>query len=1178
MAAKFKVMDGNTAAAHVAYAFSEVAAIYPITPSSVMGELVDEWASKGQKNMWGMPIRVVEMQSEGGAAGAVHGSLSAGALTSTYTASQGLMLMLPVMHKIAGELLPTVFYVSARSLACQSLSIYGDHSDVMAARNTGFAMLCANSVQEVMDLSIVANLATLKSRVPFILFFDGFRTSHELQKIETVDYETMKELVDQKYIEEFRARGLNPEHPNMKVGAQNPDVYFQGREASNSYYDALPGIVQEYMDKLGAKIGRKYKLFDYVGAPDADRVIIAMGSGCETIEETINHLTAKGEKVGLLKVRLFNSFVGTEMIKALPKSVKKIAVLDRTKEPGTIGEPLYLDVVAAYNGNSSVKIIGGRYGLSSKEFTPTQVKAVYDHLNGKCTHNFTVGINDDKTKLSLPLGKRLQTEEKDVVNCQFWGLGSDGTVSANKNSIKIIGESTDKFVQGYFQYDSKKSGGITISHLRFSSKPIRSQYLLENANFIALHKASYIGMYDILGAACEGATFLLNSNWKKEEVFDHFTADMQKIIIEKKIKVYNIDGTKIAHEVGLGNRVNTVMQTAFFKLAGILPMEQSIQLIKDFTKKTFARKGDEVVAMNLKAIDQTSAAIEEVPVPAKVTKTAPDKKLIPDNADDFTKNVILPIMKFQGDVIPVSAMPDDGVIPTGTAKLEKRSIAVEVPNWNSDNCIQCTFCSFVCPHAAIRAKQIDPKDLVNKPATFNTIKSMNKNDRNLEFKIQVYPEDCTGCGSCANVCPGKKGNKALTMIPIEKSIAAGQSENRKFFETLPENVTDGTDLNTVKGSQFLMPYFEFSGACAGCGETPYLKLVSQLFGDRMIVANATGCTSIYSGTFPTTPYTKNKDGKGPAWGNSLFEDNAEYGLGMRLAVDQNRKLLLNTIETALAAGLAGEVADKLKFAKDNWTSTEPAVKANADALKVLLPKAAASASGELKVAMNRLAELKDYFIAKSVWAFGGDGWAYDIGYGGLDHVIASGENINVLVVDTEVYSNTGGQASKSTPIGAIAKFAEAGKVMSKKDLALMAMSYGYVYVATCSFGANMAQTLRAIREAESYDGPSLIICYATCIAHGTNMSTPTNNMKAAVESGHFPLFRYDPRLALEGKNPLQMDSKEPKIGFTDYLLKETRYKALQKAFPDKADDLYKKAEASDKRRLSYLTKLSELPQ
>ncbi|RLC47574.1 MAG: pyruvate:ferredoxin (flavodoxin) oxidoreductase [Candidatus Cloacimonadota bacterium] len=879
-------MDGNTAASYVAYAFSEVAAIYPITPSSPMGELADAWAAQGRKNIFGQTVDVIEMQSEGGASGAVHGALSAGALTTTFTASQGLMLMLPNMHKIAGEMLPTVFHVAARSLACQSLSIFGDHSDVMSARNTGFGLVAAGSIQEIMDLAVISHLATLKSKVPFLNFFDGFRSSHEIQKIEAIPYDVMAELLEMEYVEDFRNRAMRPDKPVLKVGAQNPDVYFQCRETVNKYYLVTPQIVQEYMDKFADKIGRRYNLFDYVGVPDAEKIIVSMGTSTETIEETVNYLNKKGEKVGAIKVRLYRPFSAKAFVSAIPDTVKKIAVLDRTKEPGSLGEPLYLDVAVALS-EKNIKVIGGRYGLSSKEFTPTMVKAVYDHLDGKCTHGFTVGITDDVTGTSVEPVEEIDAEQEGIIRCKFWGYGSDGTVGANKNSIKIIGNNTDLYVQGYFEYDSKKSGGVTISHLRFGKNKIQSQYLLNNVDFVALHKSSYIGRFDILKGITKRGTFLLNSNWKAEEVFENLTEDMQKIIIDKHIKVYNIDALKIAQEVGLGERINTVMQVAFFKISGVLPEEKAIRLIKDYIKKTFEKKGKEVVEMNWRAVDRAVSAIEEVPIPTELVgiKSASIPKLIPDNANEFTKNVIEPIMHLKGNEIPVSNLPYDGQIPTGTSRLEKRGVAPQVPKWIPENCTQCNQCSFICPHSAIRAKQIDQKDLEDAPDGFVTLKSNTKNNRDLRYRVQVYIEDCVGCGNCANVCPAKE--KALVMVPLEHARADGETEKAVFFDSLPDNVLDGIKKETVKGSQFLVPYFEFSGACAGCGETPYVILATRLFGDRMIIANATGCSSIYGGTFPTVPYCKNKQGVGPTWANSLFEDNAEYGLGMRLAIDAN---------------------------------------------------------------------------------------------------------------------------------------------------------------------------------------------------------------------------------------------------------------------------------------------------
>ncbi|MDP8241458.1 MAG: pyruvate:ferredoxin (flavodoxin) oxidoreductase, partial [Candidatus Celaenobacter antarcticus] len=1162
----YKPIDGNTAATHVAYAFSEVAAIYPITPSSVMGELADAWAVEGRKNIFGQTLDVVEMQSEGGASGAVHGSLSAGAMTTTFTASQGLMLMLPNMHKIAGEMLPTVFHVSARSLACQSLSIFGDHSDVMSARNTGFALVAAGSIQETMDLAVVSHLATLKSKVPFLNFFDGFRTSHEIQKVEILPYDELAHMVDMKYVQDFRKRAMNPECPMIKVGAQNPDVYFQGRETVNKFYIVTPEIVQEYMDAFAKRFGRSYHLFDYVGAPDADRLIIAMGSATETIEETVNYLNNKcGEKVGAIKVRLYRPFSIEHLKKVIPDTVKKIAVLDRTKEPGSIGEPLYLDVTVALK-DTDIKIIGGRYGLSSKEFTPTMVKAVYDHLNGKCTHGFTVGIVDDVTHLSILPIEEIDAEPKGVIRCKFWGYGSDGTVGANKNSIKIIGENTDMFVQGYFEYDSKKSGGVTISHLRFGDKAIQSQYLLNNIDFVALHKSSYIGRYDILRGICEGGTFLLNSTWKPEEVFENLTEKMQKTIIEKKIKVYTIDALSIAQEIGLGSRINTVMQAAFFKISGVLPEEEAMKLIKNAIKKTFLKKGENIVKMNWKAVDKTADALAQVPIPDKISKSAPEIILIPDNADEFELKVIKPIMHVRGNEIKVSDMPYDGQIPTGTTRLEKRGVAPFVPQWYPELCIQCNQCSLVCPHAAIRPKQIAPADLKDAPEGFVTVKSKTKNDRDLQFRIQVYVEDCVGCRNCVETCPVK--DKAIKMVPIDEARAKGESDMVEFFEGLPDNVLDGVKRETVKGSQFLMPYFEFSGACAGCGETPYVKLATQLFGDRMIIANATGCSSIYGGTFPTIPYCKNKEGQGPTWANSLFEDNAEYGFGMRLAVNANRKQLKTNIEKLLETdvGISSELGELLIKNQELWDVVSDESKEIAKKIKIVLSEEMKNIRSELQPVFEKVIELKDYLVERSIWSIGGDGWAYDIGYGGLDHVLASNKNINVLVLDTEVYSNTGGQASKATPTGSVAKFAAAGKRTKKKDLGRMAMTYGYVYVAQIAMGANGNQAIKAMTEAEAYKGPSLIIAYSPCINHGIDMTRTQQEEKLAVETGYWILYRYNPLLAEEGKNPLTLDSREPKMEYGTFLENEIRYRTLQQQYPEIAEVLFKRAAKEAKER------------
>jgi pyruvate-ferredoxin/flavodoxin oxidoreductase len=1149
---KFKkaTIDGNTAASHVAYAFSEVAAIYPITPSSTMGELVDTWAANNRKNIFGQTIDVVEMQSEAGAAGAVHGSLSAGAFTTTFTASQGLMLMLPNMHKIAGEMLPTVFHVSARALAAQSLSIFGDHSDVMSARNTGFAIMAACSIQEIMDLAVVSHLTTLEAKIPFLNFFDGFRNSHEIQKIEMIDYDTISELVDMKYVEDFRSRAMNPERPRVKVGAQNPDVYFQGRETTNLMYAATPEMVQKYMDQLAKVIGRQYNLFDYVGAKDAEKIIIAMGSGAETIEETINYLNQQGEKLGLLKVRLFRPFSVSAFIDAIPNTVKKIAVLDRTKECGAIGDPLYLDTVAALKDRKDIQIIGGHYGLSSKEFTPSMIKSVYEHLDGKATHNFTVGINDDVSNLSLAPQDNLNTLPEGTISCKFWGLGSDGTVGANKNSIKIIGDNTDMYAQGYFQYDSKKSGGITRSHLRFGNEPIQSEYLVNDADFIGCHNQAFIGRYDVLEGMKQDGVFLLNSNWERDEVFGNMTESMQQKVMAKNIKLYNINALKIANEVGLGSRINTVMQTAFFLISGVLEREEAIKMIKKAIEKTFSRKGKEIVEMNWNAVDKTNEALIEITVPKEIpTKHAKMKKLVPDNADEFTKNIIEKIMREKGDEIPVSHMPFDGFVQTGTTKLEKRGVSPIVPHWITDKCIQCNQCSLVCPHAAIRPKLIDPADLKDAPETFRHITASGKEKDQYVYTIQVYIEDCQGCKVCVNECPVS----ALEMKPIAEERANGETANADFFDALPTDVMGSYKETTIKGSQFKQPLLEFSGACAGCGETPYAKLVTQLYGDRMIIANATGCSSIWGGTFPTIPYCKNKDGHGPTWANSLFEDNAEYSFGMRLAVNANRKQLKYNVEILIEKEITPELKDVLQYALANWDAIDVEMKKNTAKIKELLTQPQNLSCGNCKKILDKVIELQNYFVRKSVWAFGGDGWAYDIGYGGVDHVLASGKNINILVMDTEVYSNTGGQASKATPLGSVAKFAESGKNTIKKDLGKMLMSYGYIYIASISMGANKNQALKAIREAEAFDGPSIVMAYAPCINHGINMANMQKEEKKAVETGYWILYRYNPELKKEGKNPLVLDSKEPTKPVRDFLTGEKRYTILEGTFPEKVD-------------------------
>lgn len=1174
MPGKTITVDGNYAAAHVAYALSEVSAIYPITPSSTMGEWIDEWASQKKKNIWGKTVSVSEMQSEAGAAGAVHGSLAAGCLTSTYTASQGLLLMIPVMHKAAGELLPHVMHVTARSLAAQSLSIFGDHSDVMGVRNTGYAMLAANSPQEEMDLALVAHLATYKSKIPFLQFFDGFRTSHEVHKIEEISYEDIANLVEPKYIEEFKKRALRPEAPICKVGAQNPDVYFQGRETVNKFYDAVPDIVQEYMDKVAKVTGRQYHPFDYVGAPDATDVIVSIGSSCEAIEETIEYLNAKrGTKYGLVKVRLYRPFDVKRFNEALPKSAKRITVLDRTKEPGAIGEPLYMDVVAALE-NKDIRVIGGRYGLSSKEFTPSMILAVYKHAENNGFHGFTVGIEDDVTHLSLKVGEHIVTEPEGTTNCMFWGLGSDGTVGANKSSIKIIGDYTNKDAQAYFAYDSKKSYGVTVSHLRFGDKQIKSTYLITAPDFVSCSAHSYVGRYDLLKGIKEGGTFLLNSPYSKDEAFSHLTRDMQETIVNKKIKFYNINAEElIEKQPGLrGKGANTVMMVAYFKVSGIIPFEQAYEGMKEMTVKTFKKKGDDIVNMNLALIDAAINSCEEVPVPSSLAGVAcaPDVKLLPDNATEFAKKIIEPSMKQKGDDIPVSAMSVDGVIPVATSCVEKRRIAPRVPHWSAENCIQCGICASACPHAVIRTKLIATEELKNAPASFNTLDA--KPGEGEKFKVQVYCEDCTGCGVCVDQCPINQRNPekpALAWSSVEEEEQAGEIINAKFFDELPDNVMGKNTTKTIKGAMLRKPLFEFSGACGGCGETPYVKLVSQLFGENMIVANATGCSSIYSGTFPTIPYATTKDGRGPAWGNSLFEDNAEYGFGMRLAVDQNRNTLKLFVGKLLESDKTpADLKAALEGAMAHWdnSKTEEAIQAQ-DKVKEVLSKTNCDCPDLAKVK-----ELQDYFTDKSVWIIGGDGWANDIGYGGIDHVLAQGKNVNILVLDTEVYSNTGGQASKSTPTGAVAKFATGGKPTYKKNMGLMSMSYGYVYVASVALGADRGQTLKAFQEAEAYDGPSIIFAYAPCIAHGIDMSKTQTEQKLAVEAGYFPLYRYNPA----SEQPFTWDAKEVKGSYQDFIRSEGRYKTLMKTNPEAAEALYKQAEEDAAKRMSVYKAVGEL--
>ncbi|WP_430884706.1 pyruvate:ferredoxin (flavodoxin) oxidoreductase [Fusibacter sp. JL216-2] len=1168
-----KTMDGNTAAAYVSYAFTDVAAIYPITPSSNMAEFVDEWAAYGKKNVFGQPVVVSELQSEGGAAGAVHGSLQGGALTTTFTASQGLLLMIPNMYKIAGELLPGVFHVSARAVASHALSIFGDHSDVMSARGTGFAMLASGSVQEVMDLGGVAHLAAIKTRVPFLHFFDGFRTSHEVQKIETIDYDEFAKLLDWDAVNTFRNNSLNPERPVTRGTAQNPDIFFQAREACNTYYDAVPEAVVEYMNEISKVTGREYKPFNYYGAPDADRVIIAMGSVVETIEETIDYLVAKGEKVGMIKVRLYRPFAPKYFFDVLPKTAKKIAVLDRTKEPGSLGEPLYLDIRSAfYEEKEQPVIIGGRYGLGSKDTTPSQIKRVYDELAKDApAKTFTIGINDDVTNLSLNVEETIVTEPSGTVRCKFWGLGSDGTVGANKNAIKIIGDKTDMYAQGYFSYDSKKSGGVTVSHLRFGKEPIRSTYLIDEADYIACHNQSYVTQYDVLSGLRKGGTFVLNCQWNAEELDANLPGEMKKFIAENDIKFFTINATDIAAEIGLGNRINMVMQSAFFKLADVLPVETALGYLKEAIEKTYGKKGQKIVEMNWEAVDK-GAAIERVEVPASwasAEASSQEEAELPG----FIANRLKPMNAQKGDNIPVSEFVElaDGTFENGSSAFEKRGIAVNVPEWLPENCIQCNQCSYVCPHAAIRPFLLTEEEKANAPEGFTTLKAMGKDMGDYGYKIQVSTLDCTGCGNCADICPAK--NTALVMKPLD-SQTVKEIPNWDYAVSLPVK-DDLMATSTVKGSQFAQPLFEFSGACAGCGETPYMKLVTQLYGDRMLVANATGCSSIWGGSAPSTPYCKNAEGKGPAWANSLFEDNAEYGYGMALAVKTIRKQMAEKANALLALNVAEDIKAPFKAWVEGMEDADASKKATIEILAVLEKEVA---DAEAKEIFKFFENNKDYLIKKSVWIVGGDGWAYDIGYGGLDHVLASGENVNVLVFDTEVYSNTGGQASKATPSGAVAKFAASGMKIKKKDLGMIATTYGYVYVAQTSMGANKNQLMKVMQEAEAYDGPSLIICYAPCIAHGikTGMGTTQNRMKEAVDAGYWHLWKYNPLLSAEGKNPFILESKEPTTPFRDFLMGEGRYTTLVNEFPEEAERLFANAEQEAKERYEGYVRMANM--
>ena len=1184
-------IDGNTAAAYVAHATNEVIAIYPITPSSVMGEIADARSANGEPNIWGTIPTVTEMQSEGGASGAVHGALATGALTTTFTASQGLLLMIPNMYKIAGELLPTVFHVSARSLACQALSIFGDHSDVMACRQTGFGFVCACNIQEIMDLAIISQQATLASRVPFLNFFDGFRSSHEVQKVEELTLDDMRAMIDDELIAQSRARALSPDRPMISGTAQNPDVYFQGRETVNKYYLAAPQIVQETMDKFEKLVGRSYHLFDYVGPDDAEKVIIIMGSGADTVHETVDYLNATGQKVGVVKIRLFRPFSTKHFIDALPKTATKIAVLDRTKEPGSIGEPLYLDVRTAVGeamqtGQASFKqyplIAGGRYGLSSKEFTPAMVKAVFDNLDAAEPKNgFTVGIIDDVTNTSLDVDESFDITGEAVFSAMFYGLGADGTVGANKNSIKIIGEQTDNYAQGYFVYDSKKAGAVTISHLRFGKQLLRRPYLVTKADFVACHNPSFLEKFDMLSTAKENATFLLTSSHGKDEVWDTLPQEVQQQIIDKKLKFYVIDAISLAAELGLGARINVIMQTAFFKISGILPTETAVKAIKDAIKKTYGKKGEKIVEMNNSAVDGALDRIYQVQVPGKVTSKIKMPPVVPDDAPDFVKSVTAEIMARRGDKLPVSKMPTDGKFPTGTTQYEKRNIAVNIPAWQPEVCIQCGRCSLLCPHATIRIKAYDKKYLKDAPETFKSSDAKGKDFAGMKFTVQVAPEDCTGCGACVLHCPGVEkdenkqptGRKAINMV-LQEPIRNAERENYKYFLSIPN--TDGKlfKSNTVKGSQLIQPLFEYSGACAGCGETAYVKLLTQLFGDRALIGNATGCSSIYGGNLPTTPYRKRADGRGPTWSNSLFEDNAEFAMGMRLTINKFKAYALELLDKVAKGGCIDVgLAEEIQSAA---TANDPA-QAAIEAQRVRVDKLKGQCGKSKCPDCKQLLTVADDLVRKSVWALGGDGWAYDIGYGGLDHVLAGGVDVNVLVLDTEVYSNTGGQMSKSTPRAAVAKFAAAGKPSPKKDLGLLTMVYGNIYVAKVAIGANTNQTVKAFVEAESYPGPSLIIAYSHCIAHGINMTAGYEEHKKAVDCGHWPLYRFDPRLKEQGKNPLQLDSKAPTLDFEEYIYGENRYRSLRKSNPQAAAELLKLARNDAAERYALMQQLANLP-
>ena len=1177
MAKKMMTIDGNTAAAHVAYAFTDVAAIFPITPSTTMAEVVDEWAAQGKKNIFGQTVNVVEMQSEAGAAGTFHGSLQAGALTTTFTASQGLLLMLPNMYKVAGELLPGVFHVSARAIASQALSIFGDHQDVMAARMTGCVMLAAGSVQEVADLAPVSHLAAIKGRLPFVNFFDGFRTSHEIQKVEVLDYADYAEMIDKEALKEFRSRALTPNNPVTRGTAQNSDIYFQTREASNKFYNNIIPIVEEYMAKIEEKTGRSYGLFNYYGAEDAKEIIVAMGSVTEAIEETIDELNARGEKYGLVKVHLFRPFSVEHLLKVIPQSVEKICVIDRTKEPGCNGEPLYLDVCSAFYGKENApRIVGGRYGLASKDVTPSDIKAVFDNLKKEDSKNFfTVGIEDDVTFTSIPVEEELRIATPGTVRCKFWGLGSDGTVGANKQAIKIIGENTDKYVQAYFAYDSKKSGGVTMSHLRFGDTPIRSTYLIDEADYIACHVQAYVNQYDLLKGLKKGGNFVLNTIWNEEEIERKLPAKMKRYIAENEINFYTVNATKIASEIGLGRRINMIMQSAFFKLAEIIPQEEATEYLKASIKKAYGKKGEKVVNMNYEAVEAGMNSLVKINVPESWKNATEESKVETKEVTDFVKNIMSPMNALEGDKLPVSAFNgiEDGTFPAGTAAYEKRGVATDVPEWNMAKCIQCNQCAFVCPHACIRPVLVTDEELAKAPAGFETKKATGKTLAGLNYRIQVSTLDCTGCNNCVDICPAP--GKALEMKPLGTQV---ETEVANWDFSVSKEVSNKEHLTpgkTVKDSQFKQPLIEFSGACAGCGETPYIKLVTQLFGDRMMIANATGCSSIWGGSAPSTPYTKNHEGKGPAWANSLFEDNAEFGYGMFLAADQMRKKIASNMESLISMDIAEEYKEVFKNWLENKDNGELSKVSSREVEAILAENNIENE--EAKVLVEEIRERADFLVKRSQWILGGDGWAYDIGYGGLDHVLASGQDVNVLVFDTEIYSNTGGQSSKSTPAAAMAKLAASGKKTKKKDLGRMMMSYGNVYVAQVAIGADKNQVVKAMLEAEAHNGPSIIIAYSTCISHGLKkgMGFSIRNMEEAVKAGYWHLYRYNPELKEQGKNPFSLDSKEPQGSFRDFIMDQVRYAAIAKQFPEQAEELFQMTEEHARQKYAELKKLAE---